>query len=65
MNDISSIASAVMAMSQSQTQDQISLSLVKMQAQAQQALAEMIMQNAREVEALTHAASGGLIDLFA
>lgn len=65
MNDISSIASAMMARSQSQTQDLISLSLVKMQAEAEAALAEMILQNARQIEALSHAASGGVIDLFA
>ncbi len=65
MNDISSIASTMMAMSRSQTQDQISLSLVKMQAEAQQALAEMIMHNARQIDALSHAAAGGVIDLFA
>jgi len=63
MNDITSIASALMAMSQSQTQDQINVSLMKMKAQADQAMADMILQNARQVQA-SSGSSANLIDLF-
>ncbi len=63
MSDVTSIASSIMAMSQSQTQDQINLSLIKMKAQAEQAMADMIMQNARQVQALSDSA-GNLVDLF-
>lgn len=62
--DVSSIASAMLSISQSQTQSQISTSMLKMDAQAQQALADMIMQNALLIEAQSHAASGGFIDIF-
>jgi len=65
MSDISSIAATLMAMSQSQTQDQISVSILRMNAQAEQAMADMLMQNARQVAALSHAAGGGTIDTFA
>lgn len=63
MSDVTSIASSIMAMSQSQTQDQINLSLIKMKAQAEAAMADMIMQNARQVQALS-SPSANLIDLF-
>ena len=65
MSDISAIASTIMAMQQSQTQDKISMSMIKMNAEAEQAMADMLMQNARQIEALSHAAGGGIIDLFA
>lgn len=65
MNDISSIAASIMGMSQSQTQDQISLSMIKMKADAEQAMADVILQNARRIAALSHAAAGVVIDLFA
>ena len=65
MNDISSMASAIMGMQQSQTQQQISTSMIKMQAQAEQATADMLMQNARQIAALSHAAAGGVLDTFA
>lgn len=63
MSDVTSIASSIMAMSQSRTQEQINLSLIKMKAQADQAMADMIMQNARQIQALS-SSSGNLIDLF-
>jgi hypothetical protein len=63
MSDISAIASTMMAMSQSQTQDQISVSILKMNAQAEAAMADMLMQNARQVQALS-SSSENLIDLF-
>lgn len=65
MNDIAGIASTLMAMSQSQTQDQISMSILKMNAQAEAAMADMLLQNARQVQAMSHSGSGGVIDLFA
>lgn len=65
MNDVSSIAATMMAMSQSQTQDQISVSMMKMNAEAEAAMADMLMQNARQIAAKSHTAGGGVIDLFA
>lgn len=63
--DVSAIASTLMAMSQSQTQDQISASIIKMDAEAQQAMANMLLENARQIEALSHSANGGTINIFA
>ena len=63
MSDITAIAATMMAMSQSQTQDQISLSILKMNAQAEAAMADMLMQNARQVQALSNS-SQNIIDLF-
>jgi hypothetical protein len=54
----------MMAMSQSQTLDQISVSILKMNAQAEQAVADMLMQNARQIEALSGSSDGRLVDLF-
>jgi len=65
MSDIAAIASTMMAMSQSQTQDQISVNILKMNADAEQAVADMLLQNARQIQALSHSSSGGIIDLFA
>ncbi len=64
MSDVTSIASSIMAMSQSRTQDQINLSLIKMKAQAEQAMADMIMQNARQVQVLS-SSFGNVINVFA
>jgi hypothetical protein len=63
MSDIAAIASTMIAMSQSQTQDQISVSILKMNAQAEAAVADILMQNARQVQALSNS-SPNLIDLF-
>lgn len=63
--DISSVASSLMVMSQSQTQDKVSMSMIKMDAEAEQAVANMLIQNARQIQALSNSSSGGLIDLFA
>ena len=65
MSEISAIAASMMAMSQSQTQDQISMSILKMNADAEQAVADMLLQNARQIQALSHSSGGGIIDLFA
>lgn len=61
--DAAGIASTLMAMSQSQTQDQISASILKMNAEAEQAVADMLLQNARQIEALS-SSSENLVDLF-
>ena len=61
--DVSGIASTLMAMSQAQTQDQISISILKMNAQAEQAVADMLMQNARQIQA-SSGSSENLVDLF-
>ena len=64
MGEISAVASAMMAMSQAQTLDQISMSVLKMNAQAEQAVADMLMQNARQIQALSDSSSN-IINLFA
>ncbi len=63
--DIAAVASTLMVMSQSQTQEKVSLSLIKMDAEAEQAMANMLIQNARQIQALSNSSSGELIDLFA
>ncbi len=63
MSDIAAIAATMLAMSQSQTQDQISMSVMKMNAEAEQAVADMLMQQARQIQALS-GSSANLIDLF-
>lgn len=63
MNDVAGIASTLMAMSQSQTQDQISMSILKMNAQAEAAVADMLLQNARQIQAMS-SSSQGIIDLY-
>lgn len=65
MNDITSIASVILAAQQSQAKDLIDVAMLKMNAEAEAAMADMLLQNARQIEALTHAAAGGVIDLFA
>jgi len=52
-------------MQQSQTHDLINVAMLRMNAEAEAAMADMLLQNARQIEALTHAAAGGVIDLFA
>ncbi|MEE9913840.1 MAG: putative motility protein [Deltaproteobacteria bacterium] len=64
MSDIAAIAATMMAMSQSQTQDKISMSILKMSAEAEQAMADMLLQNARQVQALA-GSSSSIIDLYA
>lgn len=63
MSDITAIASIFIGMQQSQTQDQISMSIIKMNAEAEQAVADMLMQNARQIQALS-ASSENLVDLY-
>lgn len=63
MSDVAAIASTMMAMSQSQTQDQISLRMIKMNAEAEQAVADVLLQNARQIQALA-SSSENLIDVF-
>jgi len=61
--DITAIAASMIAMSQSRTQDQISISILKMNAQAEQAVADMLMQNARQIQD-SSGSSENLVDLF-
>jgi len=61
--DITAIAASMIAMSQSRTQDQISISILKMNAQAEQAVADMLLQNARQIQA-SSGSSENLVDLF-
>jgi hypothetical protein len=63
--DVSAITSTLMAMSQSNTQEMVNESMLKMNAEAEQAMADMLMQNARQIQALSHSSNGGIIDLFA
>lgn len=64
MNDISSIAQAALSMSQSRLHDEISLSMIKMKAEAEKAMANMLIENARRIAALS-SSSSKLIDLYA
>jgi hypothetical protein len=64
MGDISAIAAAMMTMSQSRTLDQISVSILKMNAQAEQAVADMLLENARQLQSLSDASGSAIIDLF-
>ena len=63
MNEISVIASSAMVVNHSQLQVQISESMLRMNAQTDQAIVDMLIQNARQIQALSNAASGN-IDLF-
>jgi hypothetical protein len=63
MSDISAIASAAVAINQSQLLTKLSESMLKMNVEADQAVADMVIQNARQIEALSSAASGN-IDIF-
>lgn len=63
MSDISAIASAAVAISQSQLLTKLSESMLKMNVETDQAVADMVIQNARQIEALSSAASGN-IDIF-
>lgn len=63
MSDISAIAAAAVAINQSEVETQIALNMLKMNAQADQAVAKVVTQNARQIEALASAASGN-IDIF-
>jgi hypothetical protein len=65
MNDFTAIAATLMAVSQSETQDQITMNLLKKNVQAEAAMADMLLQNARQIQAMSHSGSGGVIDLFA
>jgi len=51
MNNITGIASTLAAISQSQTQNQSTMSILKVNAQADAAMADMLRQNARQIQA--------------
>jgi hypothetical protein len=65
MGEISAIASLAVAVNQSKLQENVTVSLLKMNAQSEQAVANMVAQNARQVEALSGNMLGGSINLFA
>jgi endonuclease/exonuclease/phosphatase (EEP) superfamily protein YafD len=64
MSDISAIAVAMTALSQSRTLDQISMSILKMNAKADQAVADMLLENARQIQSLSDTSGSAIIDLF-
>jgi len=64
MSEISSIVSSAVAMQLARSQDQIALSLIRASAQAEQEVADMIMQNARQIEVLSQSIQIGTIDLY-
>jgi hypothetical protein len=63
MSDIAAIASTLVAMGQSRVQEEIGVSILKMNARAEQAVADMLLQNARQIQALS-SKSEGMIDLY-
>ena len=64
MSDISAIASAAVAINQSEVETQMAVSMLRMNAQADQEVANMVTQNARQIQALSSSANG-IIDVFA
>ena len=64
MSDISAIAATMTALSQSRTLDQISMSILKMNAEADQAVADMLLENARQIQSLSDTSGSASIDLF-
>jgi hypothetical protein len=64
MSEIVAIASSAIAMNQSRMQEQISMMLLKANAQAQQSVADMLAQNARQIEELSENSAVGTIDIF-
>ena len=64
MSDISAIAVAMAALSQSRTLDQISMSILKINAAAEQAVADMLLENARQIQSLSDTSGSAIIDLF-
>jgi hypothetical protein len=65
MSDISAIASLAVAVNQSKLQENVTVSLLRMNAQSEQAVANMVAQNARQIEVLSGNSLGGNINLFA
>lgn len=63
MREISAMAASAMAMSQSNVQQQVEMSILKNNAKADQEVADMIMQNAKQIAVLSSKSSGG-IDLY-
>lgn len=63
--DVTAIAAALTNISATNTQDKVSLRLVKMDAEAAQAIANMLIENMRQIQALSHEASGGKLDVYA
>ncbi|MEN6622161.1 MAG: hypothetical protein ABFD50_11495 [Smithella sp.] len=64
MSDISSIASSILAMRQTENLNQISLNILKMNTQAEAAMADILMENARQIQSLPSSSNGGVIDIY-
>ena len=64
MSDISAIASAAVAINQSEVETQMTVKMLRMSAQADQEVANIVTQNASQIQSLSNAASG-IIDVFA
>lgn len=64
MSEISAMAASALAMTQSDVQQQIEMSLLRKSAQAEREVADMIMENAKRIEALAKNSIGGF-DLYA
>jgi hypothetical protein len=64
MNDISAGASSAVAMNQSTLREQVTMGIIRMNAQAEQALADMLAQNAKRIEALSGNSSGEGVNLY-
>lgn len=64
MSDISAIAFSALAMNQSKLQEQITMSILRMNAQAEQAVADMLTQNTKRIEASHQNSSGGHVNLY-
>jgi hypothetical protein len=63
MSEISVMSSSALAMNLSIMQEQISMNIIKTNAKAQQALADMLIQNSRQIDALSENSSVGSIDI--
>jgi hypothetical protein len=64
MNDISTMTSTAVAINQSKRQEQVMMSMIRMNAQTEQAMANILAQNARRIEALSVHSSDGGVNLY-
>jgi hypothetical protein len=64
MSEITAMAASAIAINLSRMQEQISMSILKANAQAAQAVADILTNNARQVEALSADSSGGSVDIY-
>ncbi len=64
MSEISAIVSSAIALQTARIQDQIAVSILRANAQAAQAMADLLMQNSRQIKILSDNIAAGRIDLF-